>query len=211
LEASVTLADFSKRLSDGIKAFGGVNPFSGQGLYHPMLPVVPSNEDAADLKEFMRPLLGKRGASLSLKHVRIAHKDGDRETIAEYDFDESELNRAAVNIDDVLFKTDILTTLMPPEVKHHNLRREVMLFFQQASRAPGKEDGRTADKAIVPDVSDKPLPTYFRKGVNDLKRKMVQGDDKPLTKAFIVDIHVQEIGGVPKAYIVTDVHGAVDI
>lgn len=46
---------------------------------------------------------------------------------------------------------------------------EVMLFFDQANRSPGKEKGRTGDKAIVPAVCDKALPVCFRSGFNDLK------------------------------------------
>jgi hypothetical protein len=63
----------------------------------------------------------------------------------------------------------------------------------------------------VPDISEKALPTYFRKGVNDLKERMIRGEENPLTKAFIVDVHVQIINGEPRAYIVTDVHQVVDL
>jgi hypothetical protein len=86
-----------------------------------------------------------------------------------------------------------------------------MLFFQQASRDPAREQGRTGDRAIVPDVSDKPLPTYFRKGFNDLKERMVRGDENPLKKGFIVDVNVQIIDGESRAYIVTEVHDIIDL
>jgi hypothetical protein len=56
---------------------------------------------------------------------------------------------------------------------------EAMLFFQQASRGTGKSSGRTADKAIVPAMSDKPLPLCFLKEA-DLKEQMVQGYPNPL-------------------------------
>jgi hypothetical protein len=83
---------------------------------------------------------------------------------------------------------------------------EVMLFFDQASRAPGKEQGRTSDKAVVPEVSDKPLPVYFRKSINNLKDRMVRGDENPITNAFVVDVHVQRVNGEAKGYVVTEVH-----
>jgi len=84
-----------------------------------------------------------------------------------------------------------------------------MLFFEQASRKPGKEAGRTGDRGVVPDVSDKPLPVYFRKSFQNLKERMVKGEVNPLTNAFVVDVHVQTVEGEPKGYIVTEVHDVV--
>jgi hypothetical protein len=88
-----------------------------------------------------------------------------------------------------------------------------MLFFDAASRAPGKETGRTGDKAIVPAVTDKALPTYFRKSIQgNLKDYMVRGGVNPLANvAFIVDAQVQYIGDQPRGYIVTDVHDTVPL
>lgn len=81
-----------------------------------------------------------------------------------------------------------------------------MLFFQQASRAAGKSSGRTADKAIIPSVSEKALPVYFVKDAG-LKEQMVQGQTNPLTDtAYIVDVDVQMVEGEPKGYVVTHVH-----
>lgn len=64
----------------------------------------------------------------------------------------------------------------PPEVEEQpsvKTVRAAILFFQQASRGAGKSSGRTADKAIIPAVTDKPLPVYFLKEA-DLKEQMVQ-------------------------------------
>jgi hypothetical protein len=87
---------------------------------------------------------------------------------------------------------------------------EAMLFFQQASRGVGKSSGRTADKAIIPAISDKRLPVYFLKDA-DLKEQMVQGQSNPLKDAtFIVDADVQLIDGEPKGYVITHVHRVID-
>jgi hypothetical protein len=202
MQASTTVANFTKRLSDGVKAFAGIAP--------PLPAIAPSHEDAADLREFMKPLTGKRGAMLQLKHARFRQTDRERETVAEFSFDELELNRAALNIDAALALPPVLSVPLLPSPADR-IHKEVMMFFQQASRSPGKEEGRTSDRAVVPDISDKALPTYFRKGVNDLKQQMVRGDDNPLSRAFIVDVHVQSIDGVPKAYVVTDMHSVIDL
>ena len=52
----------------------------------------PSNDDVADLKEFTKPLLGKRGATLGIRHARFEKDDGVTRTVVEYAFDENELN-----------------------------------------------------------------------------------------------------------------------
>jgi hypothetical protein len=143
----------------------------------------PSNEDAADLREFVRPLTGKRGAELGIKHARLEKQDGERKILVEYKFDETELNRAAINIDEALASPDRLSIAAPFEqdAKRDSYLKEVMLFFQQATRGPGKDKGRTGDKGIIPSVSPEPLPVYFRKSFQDLKERMVRGELNPLT------------------------------
>ncbi len=202
-DGAIVVADFTRRMTNAIKAFADMETPSK------LLPP-PSRDDAADLREFIRPLTGKRGAELGITHAKYSSKSAEREIVAEYTFTEEVLNRAAINMDTTALNiagyspsVDVLALPASDDLK---IRREVMLFFQQASRAPGKEVGRTGDKAIVPDVSDKALPTYFRKGVNDLKDRMVRGQPNPLVNAFIVDVHVQIVDGEPKGYLVTDVH-----
>ena len=158
----------------------------------------------------MRPIVGKKGASLGIKHARFEQKDGEKHTIAEFNFDEDELNRAAINIDNILSEPEEVIEDTEEE-NQPKIFNEVMLFFEQASRKPGKEKGRTGDRGVVPDVSDKPVAVYFRSSIHDLKEQMVRGDVNPLTEAFIVDVHVQRIGGEVKAYIVTNVHSVVSI
>jgi hypothetical protein len=123
-------------------------------------------------------------------------------------FDENELNRAALTIDAELAKP----ILPPPEEEQPSVRtiHEAMLFFQQASRGAGKSSGRTADKAIIPAVSDKPLPVYFLRDA-DLKEQMVQGHPNPLRDTtFIVDADVQLVDGEPKGYRISHVHKIID-
>lgn len=197
IDGSMKIGDFAGRLSKGLRAFSNIAeaPTAAKEL--------PSRDDARDLREFIKPITGRSNGCLSIKHARYIKRDGDAETIVEYAFDERELNRAAVNIEQVLSAPEMLP---PPSSETSGFVREAMLFFDQASRAPGKEQGRTSDKAIVPEVSDKPLPVWFRKSVNDLKDKMVRGDENPITNTFVVDVHVQRLNGEPKGYIVTELH-----
>jgi hypothetical protein len=202
LQQAMVVADFTGRVGKAIRAFSGSDSAA-------TLPADrPSRDDAKDIREFVRPLTGRKGASLQISHARYERQDGNRRIAVEYKFDETELNRAALTIDAEL-ATPLLatTTEAPPSTKPV---REAMLFFQQASRAAGKSSGRTADKAIVPAVSDKSLPVYFVEDAG-LKEQMVQGQLNPLTDTtYIVDAEVQLVDGEPKGYVVTHVHKVIE-
>ena len=210
MDSAMIVSDFVNRVSAGIKAFSDPTRIDSAALPDVLMP---SRDDATDLREFVKPLTGKNGAKLGVKHARYESHDGGRRTIVEYDFDENQLNRAVVNIDHALANpATIFTQELALEFQENSdgeasILKEVMLFFEQASRKPGKESGRTGDRGIIPDVSPRSLPVYFRKSFQNLKDQMVRGDVNPLTNfAFVVDVHVQRVNGKPKAYIVTDVH-----
>lgn len=199
MDASMKVGEFAGRLSKAINAFSGIADAQITKAD------LPSRDDARDIREFIKPITGRASGSLTLKHARFAKRGGDTETIIEYEFDENALNRAAINIDQALSEPELLSA-PHSERETQGIVREVMLFFDQASRAPGKEAGRTGDKGTIPDISEKALPVHFRKGVNDLKEQMVRGDLNPLNNTFVVDVHVQYVNGQPKGYIVTELH-----
>lgn len=197
MDGAIIVADFTSRLWRGVAAFS--SPPAGPTWIEP-----PSPEDARDIKEFTKPLLGKNGSALGIKHARYEKTEGERTVVVEYNFTESELNRAAINIDKAL-ESPSLEELEGETVPREQIKREVMLFMDQANRGPGKERGRTGDRGIIPDIHDKPLPVYFRKSFQNLKSQMTR-EVNPLTSAFVVDVHVQYIGDEPRGYVVTDVH-----
>ena len=198
MDGGVIVADFTNRLWRGIKAFSA-------GPEETPRVEPPSNDDARDIREFTKPLLGVNGASLGVKHAKYEKDDGEKKIVVEYSFDENELNRAAINIDKTLLIEPPAADDDEPNTK---IKREVMLFLDQANRGPGKERGRTGDKGVIPEISEKPLPVYFRKSSQNLKGQMTK-DVNPLTSTFVVDVHVQRLAdGAPKGYIVTDVHEA---
>jgi hypothetical protein len=188
---AITVADFSKRMTDGVRAFAGWS-----GSTPPA--ELPDRQDSADLRELLKPIAGKKAASLGIQHLRIKLKDGSRHIEAEYNFKETEINRAILNIERELESSATEEFAADETPQTSRILQEVMLFFDQASRSAGKEAGRTSDRAIVPEVTDKPLPVHFRKSIADLKARMTRGDQNPLTTAYVVDVHVQYVNGEPK-------------
>ncbi|NBB16721.1 hypothetical protein GVN21_15260 [Caulobacter sp. SLTY] len=205
---SVTVADFTKRLGSGLKSF--ISPDQSQSRAKPSADseYSPDQKDAQQLREFIKPLVGKSGASLKIQRARFEKIEGNRATYIEYEFSESELNRASINMDRAL-------SIESDTIRGHYTRPhfEVMLFFDSASRGPGKERGRTRDYAVVPEISPRALPVYFRTGVEgNTKEAMVRGETNPLTDvAYIVDLHAQMIDDEPKGYIVTNVHNSLPL
>ena len=197
MDGSVIVADFTNRLWRGIKAF------SGRGDEVPRLEM-PSPDDAADLKAFTAPLLGKAGAILGIKHARFEKRDGEKHTIVEYTLDETELNRAAINIDkQLLLPSPDDVPLLASTGKFHS---EVMLFLEQANRGPGKEQGRTGDRGRIPDLSERVVPVYFRKAIQGVKERMLRGQENPFSMVFVVTVHATEIDGTVAAYTVTETY-----
>lgn len=196
MDGGLIVTDFANRVWRGISYFSGKRD-EAQKLEP------PSKEDAADLKEFMKPLTGKTGARLGVKLARYERSDGDKRTVVEYNFDEAEINKASINMEQAI-------ALPPPksdsEGIESGIRKEVMLFLEQANRGPGKEKGRTGDRGRIPEISEKILPVYFRQSIQDLKEKMMQGEENPLNLVFVVDAHVQRIEGDPKGYTIVEIH-----
>lgn len=191
----LVVTDFANRVWRGIKYFAGGKD---EAKTDP-----PSKEDAADLKEFTKPLLGKTGASLGIKQARYERTDGSKKTVVEYKFDEAELNKAAINMDRALESPGKDPDETEPDSKIHT---EVMLFLEQANRGPGKEKGRTGDRGMVPDISESVVPVYFRKSIQGLKERMLQGEENPFAMVFVVDVHAIVVAGEVKGYTVTEIH-----
>lgn len=199
MDHSVTIADFANRLNRALRAFSGMETSAAA--------TATPREDAADLREFVKPLTGRARSQLAISHARYHERDGDREVLVEYAFDEAAINRAALAIDRSLeAQPDKPATATRP-------LSEVLLYFDVASRAAGREKGKTHDRAIVPEVSDKAMPTYFRKGVSGDPKDAIRRDGaNPIANTgYIVDVLVQVIDDEPKMYIVTQVYDAVPL
>ena len=130
MQQAVVITDFTNRVAKAIRAFSGPET-------PPPRADLPSRDDARDIREFVRPLTGRRGSELKVSHARYERHDGKKKTLVEYRFDETELNRAALTIDAELAKPALLAPKIEehPSVKNVN---EAMLFFQQASRGVEK-------------------------------------------------------------------------
>lgn len=201
MDASVIVADFSKRLGEGLQAFAGMSKAPPGALVH---------EDAEDLKTFVKPMLGKAGASLGLKRASYSAVSADGSSVhVDYEFAEAELNRAAANMDRYLEAAEPSPITANDEFLPFEKK---LLLVEQASRGPGKLSGRTGDRGLMPDFEAKAsLPLHFAKSVNDIKARMVRTAVNPLAEyAFIVSGYLVERAGVVRSYLITEIHDVVE-
>lgn len=198
MDGGLVVSEFTSRIWRTIKYFSGTDDETRD-----IAP--PDPLDASDIREFTKPLLAKNGACLGIKHARFEKGEGDKRTVVEYRFDETELNRAAIRMGDG-------NVLLPPisidtaPALDHKLHTEVMLFLEQANKGPGKEAGRTGDKGKIPDISEKIVPVYFAKRVQALKQRMMLGTANPFETVFVVDVHATISDGDVKGYTVSEIH-----
>jgi hypothetical protein len=86
------------------------------------------------------------------------------------------------------------------------------LRWYQANKDEAKTAGpRSADKAIIAEITDRALSVFFPPGAEILKRRMIDREDNPFRKGFIVDVHVQYIDGQPRQYTVLELHEVIDL
>ncbi len=204
IDAALVVKEFTGWVGGHLMKFAGLS-FSDEDL----APAEVVRDDLEDLKQVLKPVAGKRGALLGVRHVRYEKSDGDRKVIAEYNFSEPEINKASVNIENQIENNVLL--LDSKEDKQQKLWNEVLLVWHQASREEGKEKGRTGDKAIIEEITEKPLPVYFPQQVNDLKRIMTQDEPYIFSKGYIVDVQVDYSSGEPKIFRVLNLHDVVEI
>jgi hypothetical protein len=90
------------------------------------------------------------------------------------------------------------------EPEDHVQRKRVMTWHQTRF----VDDSLTGDKAVIESISTAPVKVLFEN--NAVKKVMLHGDarfGKPWHElAYIVDVKVQTINGVPKVYTILDFH-----
>ena len=202
ISEAVEIGDFVKRLKDGLCAFAGIERTDSDKA------PLPSGEVAAELAALVKPLAGRPGSRLDVAYVKYRSRSKDRLVEIEASFGSEEIDRIAVNAERALEVDG--PRLIEEESSNDtapSLLRKAVLSLQQANTGPAKEKGKTNDRGVINSISEKPLPVYFAKTMNDLKSKMVGRSSNPFIKPFRVDALVTYENGEPKSYTVIDVHG----
>ncbi|MAB97233.1 MAG: hypothetical protein CMK71_04075 [Pseudomonadaceae bacterium] len=155
----------------------------------------PKDVSKQDLKQWnniLEPVAKDNGSQLN-----FTVSDGGT-VINQFFINSQEANAAQNSIQRQLARLD--------EPDDHIQKNRVMYWYQTKFDS----DSHTGDKAIIEDISKKPLKVIFEN--NAVKEAMLGGDErfsKPWHKlAYVVDVEVQTINGVPKVYTILRYHQA---
>ena len=86
--------------------------------------------------------------------------------------------------------------------------KKVLMYLYQTNIDDPKASGKTADKAVIKTVSDRPLPVNFASELDQQKIRSILDDPKenPFKMGFVVDVIVEtDRNGIPTFYRVFNV------
>lgn len=87
--------------------------------------------------------------------------------------------------------------------------KKVLMYFYQTNVDDPKASGRTADKAIIKTIFDRPLPVFFISELDQQKIRYILDDpnENPFRLSFIVDVNVEtDRNDLPRFYRVINVN-----
>jgi len=147
-------------------------------------------QDAHDLNAFLGTVAGKRGARIGIKRAKFHRKEGRREVLAEFDFNEQGVADAYMKLGQDM--DDFAQNAPQPIPRTHKTERNVPFIWFRTDREKGKAAGSTSDRGIVAKISDKPLPVFFASEMENQKDRMTKVRNKnPFDLVYIVDVAVE--------------------
>ncbi len=192
--------------ADYILVFDGLVKRIGQILNHyakgEERPDDLNTSDARDIRDLIRPLTGRNGASLHIKRARIRKTTPECEILGEYEFDGSEIQKA---------EEAIAAELEGKKKKTTSTHRNAFMYWHQTNRDEGKDSDRTGDLAVVPSISHEPLPALFPSETASLKREMMETRENPFNLGFFVDVNAKYVDGEATAYGLLALHRTIPL
>lgn len=144
---------------------------------------VPNNE-LSNIHSFLTPIVTDGNAT-----INISITNGDNSPII---IDSIQARKAQ----------NCVTTMLAERstVVASNVYNDMLLTFEQVKK--DKNDMTKSNKGRIDALSDKAMIITF--ATQELKEQILYGEHNPLQSIFVVNVEVQTVGGVPKAYKVTD-------
>ena len=153
-------------------------------------PKEVTKQDLKQWKNILEPVAKDNGSQMNFSVT-----DGGQ-VINQFFINSVQANAAQNRITRELEKLD--------EPDNHTQRKRVMTWHQTRFA----NDALTGDKAVIESISKAPVKVLFENQA--VKKAMLHGDsrfNKPWHElAYIVDVKVQTISGVPKVYTILDFH-----
>lgn len=179
-----TIVDFAKYLKVGAQYLLG----NIEGNNSPLaLP------DYRDFSALVNPVAKDNGAQLNVS----AQVNGDVHLHFNLSSIESNAMQNAVKRE--------IEKLRVPELDNDTYERVLLMLWQ----ARGDVKSNAGNKAVIEEISEKPMNILFDS--EELKSEMLRGDINPFNRAFVVDVKIQKIQGVPRVYKILRMHEYFDL
>lgn len=91
------------------------------------------------------------------------------------------------------------------------IKQRVPMVWKRLDSDDASTEGNSPDKAIIEEIDPKPKAILFTDEMADLKRVMIQDEEKPFQKVYFVDVEVSRVGDKVVSYRVVGYHGKDDL
>jgi hypothetical protein len=159
----------------------------------------------SDIKDFLSS--AQQIASLENSAVEIAalkYKDKEKEVHCFFQFNNKEANIAIQNL-----KQEKLEREKTKDSEFH----KVLMKFHQANTVKGKTRKKTGEKVIIEHISKKALPLIYVSVLAEekIKHETLLSNGNPFSKGFIVDVSIETVNKVAKAYKIIHLHDVINL
>lgn len=100
------------------------------------------------------------------------------------------------------------TRELEQEIIEQNTNTTFSKVLMKLYQLQNTEKETKGNKAIISNISNKKLPVYF--ATNELKQNILFAGENPINKLFVVDVELQTIENIPKAYKITALYETLD-
>ncbi len=157
----------------------------------PHVPRLLERQTLQNLSNIVEPVAKDKGAQLNIGALNL-----NGNVVVNFNYSSLEANAIQNSARKEIEK------LKEPDTGTHS---KVLMYLYQA-----RDDmtSKTGDKSIIESIYKGPVKTIFID--ENIKSKILRDEPNPFNKAFIVDVFVETIRGVPKLYKVIELYEIID-
>jgi len=192
MSAVITAEDFVRRYGGRLGAYlqpGGRAPDA-------------SRSELKDFSEQVAAIASHPGSNIEIAAIEV--KDGQRKVKAAFKFNTSEARQIQDRVAEHRRELDRIES---------NDHERVLMVFTQSNTKSSPLGRRSGELVTVEKISRKPLALVYASQLAEerIKHEITVEPDNVFKRGFVVDLNVDERGGKPVAYSVTNVHQVIDL
>jgi hypothetical protein len=176
------MSDSTVVLEFGKYLMTAVNYFLGRSNSKPSM----DRRSYDNIAKIVNPVAKDNGSQMHIQN----HFQGNVEMTVNVNSVDANAIQNAINREKLLLK----------EPEHKFYERVVLAWYQAGDTI----DSPIGDKAVIDDISSKPLKVIFQ--TDEMKGEIIHGTTDPFRQLYIVDVLVEMVQGSPVAYKILKLH-----